>query len=70
MRNFPHGSKLLLFFPSLFSNHPFYVLHISFFSFPMCLFSFPSCLSRRYLDGNHFTQVPVELSNYKHLTLM
>ena len=28
------------------------------------------CLSLRYLDGNHFTQVPVELSSYKHLTLM
>ncbi|XP_061840387.2 slit homolog 2 protein isoform X2 [Nerophis lumbriciformis] len=23
-----------------------------------------------YLDGNHFTQVPVELSHYKHLTLI
>uniref|UniRef100_A0A8C3AZA6 Slit homolog 2 (Drosophila) n=1 Tax=Cyclopterus lumpus TaxID=8103 RepID=A0A8C3AZA6_CYCLU len=23
-----------------------------------------------YLDGNHFTQVPAELSNYKHLTLI
>ncbi|TNN69370.1 Slit 2 protein [Liparis tanakae] len=23
-----------------------------------------------YLDGNHFTQVPSELSNYKHLTLI
>ncbi|XP_061772209.1 slit homolog 2 protein isoform X6 [Nerophis ophidion] len=23
-----------------------------------------------YLDGNHFTQVPVELSDYKHLTLI
>lgn len=31
-----------------------------------------TCLSfsDSYLDGNQFTQVPLELSNYKHLTLM
>lgn len=28
------------------------------------------CFAGRYLDGNQFTQVPKELSNYKHLTLM
>lgn len=43
---------------SLFPNLPFSLL------FPHL------ALFYRYLDGNQFTQVPVELSNYKHLTLM
>uniref|UniRef100_A0A3P9H4G6 Slit homolog 2 (Drosophila) n=1 Tax=Oryzias latipes TaxID=8090 RepID=A0A3P9H4G6_ORYLA len=30
----------------------------------------PKETTELYLDGNHFTQVPVELSNYKHLTLI
>uniref|UniRef100_A0A8B9LR75 Slit homolog 1 protein n=1 Tax=Astyanax mexicanus TaxID=7994 RepID=A0A8B9LR75_ASTMX len=30
----------------------------------------PKDVTELYLDGNQFTQVPVELSNYKHLTLM
>uniref|UniRef100_W5KHT0 Slit homolog 2 (Drosophila) n=1 Tax=Astyanax mexicanus TaxID=7994 RepID=W5KHT0_ASTMX len=30
----------------------------------------PRDVTELYLDGNQFTQVPVELSNYKHLTLM
>uniref|UniRef100_A0A8C4IW82 Slit homolog 2 (Drosophila) n=1 Tax=Dicentrarchus labrax TaxID=13489 RepID=A0A8C4IW82_DICLA len=30
----------------------------------------PKETTELYLDGNHFTQVPAELSNYKHLTLM
>ncbi|XP_075947973.1 slit homolog 2 protein isoform X1 [Anarhichas minor] len=30
----------------------------------------PKETTELYLDGNHFTQVPAELSNYKHLTLI
>uniref|UniRef100_A0A3Q3W5E2 Uncharacterized protein n=1 Tax=Mola mola TaxID=94237 RepID=A0A3Q3W5E2_MOLML len=30
----------------------------------------PKETTELYLDGNHFTQVPVELSSYKHLTLI
>uniref|UniRef100_A0A1A8DU18 Slithomolog 2 n=1 Tax=Nothobranchius kadleci TaxID=1051664 RepID=A0A1A8DU18_NOTKA len=30
----------------------------------------PKETTELYLDGNHFTQVPVELSHYKHLTLI
>ncbi|XP_010795647.1 LOW QUALITY PROTEIN: slit homolog 2 protein-like [Notothenia coriiceps] len=30
----------------------------------------PKETTELYLDGNHFTQVPVELSDYKHLTLI
>uniref|UniRef100_A0A7N6BCP3 Slit homolog 2 (Drosophila) n=1 Tax=Anabas testudineus TaxID=64144 RepID=A0A7N6BCP3_ANATE len=30
----------------------------------------PKETTELYLDGNHFTQVPVELSNFKHLTLI
>ncbi|XP_049328211.1 slit homolog 2 protein isoform X2 [Astyanax mexicanus] len=30
----------------------------------------PKDVTELYLDGNQFTQVPVELSNYKHLTLI
>uniref|UniRef100_A0A3Q0S275 Slit homolog 2 (Drosophila) n=1 Tax=Amphilophus citrinellus TaxID=61819 RepID=A0A3Q0S275_AMPCI len=30
----------------------------------------PKETTELYLDGNHFTQVPMELSNYKHLTLI
>ncbi|XP_062864239.1 slit homolog 2 protein [Trichomycterus rosablanca] len=30
----------------------------------------PKDVTELYLDGNHFTQVPLELSNFKHLTLI
>lgn len=52
-------------FLPLFTNPPPYYPRVPSFFVSHAVF-----LTLRYLDGNHFTQVPVELSNYKHLTLM